>query len=120
MRRPSVQSKVRSGAGQKPYPLTRRIVCVAIEALSAGRKLFRADTADKRDHAYGSATLLNGEFISLCVEVINGNIAPNPLVSNEANYRTDSILERKFAFSWNSLVSELSQAGSAFGQSYVS
>lgn len=84
---------------------------VAIEALSAGRQLFCANTDGMRDHACGGATLITGGSISLWAEVINGNIAPNHLLSNEVNYRTDDILERNFAFSWNSLVSELVSAG---------
>lgn len=77
---------------------------VAVEALSAGRQLFCANTDGMRDHARGGAMLIDGGSVSAWTEVINADIAPDAALVNGADYRNDDVLERAFAASWRSLI----------------
>lgn len=81
---------------------------VAVEALSAGRQLFCANTDGMRDHAFGGAVLINGGSVSAWTEVINDRKVPDAVSIKTATYRTSDMLEKNFAALWNSLISELS------------
>lgn len=92
---------------------------VAVEALSAGRQLFCANTDGMRDHSQGGAMLIDGGSVSAWTEVINADIAPDAAPVNRANYRTDDVLEKTFAASWSSLISELCGVGDRSGQADI-
>lgn len=77
---------------------------VAVEALSAGRRVFCSNTDGLRDHADAGAILVTGRTEAAWTAVIDTAQWDAYIPNKNGPIRTDIVLERRFSKAWSELV----------------